>query len=697
MGTVPTGLALMTRAGVLAVVTAALATVGFLVPWLTPVRAPELSAAAVDTTPATRALEAVRQAWVDELDELSASVRALAFADDTYEFVSRPNIPYVRETYTRERLAAERIDTVLIIDRQGKPLFWRRVNDRQNRGFLDAEVFLAELPRLLLPGVPNVQGNPALAGAARLARGPSLVVAMPIYPASRMGPARGWLIAGRTLDAAQWRRYGERAQVDVDALDPHSSDWPPNAAPSPARPLMPVIQVEPTRIRGLLPVYDIKGQRLRLFSIAIVRPAAPVTPIAPSVARDQPVWPWLVPLLAALVGVLLLRIRRRRGAFRIGLRVLQPAATARQIAAANTPAPTPMIEAPVPAWSATMASAAAPALARPGVPGSDTAIDTLDLALPMPPTGAKQAPAGSARAPAPALPATPAGHTAPAAAQGRAARWQRRLRERFAAATCGVLYQPQVDLHSDRIEGVEAILCIAEDGAQRPVSEVLEEEEAADLELEVTAWLLREAWRDRQEWLRKVCREFAVSVPVSRYALADPRFLPVLRRILEEGAIAPHHLELAVMEATITDSAAARRALAQAHRAGVSICVNGFGKGPSSLRLLASLPVSKIRMDATLVRRAAHDPIAAALVHAIVRAARALRITVCATGVDSSEQLAALAPYGRLLAQGVALSPPMDGERLLAALRGSDEDTARLPILVLDEPARDEFVLVECT
>jgi len=109
------------------------------------------------------------------------------------------------------------------------------------------------------------------------------------------------------------------------------------------------------------------------------------------------------------------------------------------------------------------------------------------------------------------------------------------------------------------------------------------------------------------------------------------------------------------------------------------------------------LQISKVRIDAALVQEAAHNPIASVLVRTVLNAARALRIAVCATGIDSGEQLVALAAYGRLLAQGDSIAPPMNGERVLATLRCGDEDTAKLPILVIDEPRRDEPELTELT
>ena len=708
LSTATTKFTLMTRVRVVAVAIVVLATPGLLMRWLVPEPAHETSALTGDTTPATRVLEAARKAWVDELDELAASIRTRAVADDTYEFVARPNIPYVLERFPPERLVAERIDTVLIINDKGKPLFWRRVNDRENRGFEEADEFLAGLPRLSAPIAP---GEPALAGAARFARGPSLVVAMPIYPASRTGPARGWLFAARALDAAQWRRYAERAHVDVEALDPRTSEWPADAMYVAGKPPVPVLRVEPNGIRGWLPVYDVNGQRLQLISVAVAKRTAPVERIAPP--KTHSLWLWGAALLAGLVGVLLLGIRRRRGAARSDPSAPRPAITTpRPVASATRSAPAlethdaPDLEAtfdagdlasPAPTidmeqagtGSALVPAPAAPALETHGAPDLEATLDAGDLASSTPTINMVQAGAGSTLVPAPAAPA-PAAHepAAPAPAEDNANRLRDRQRERLAAATWVLRYQLQVEVRSDRIEGVEALLYIAEGGKERPATEIIAE--SAGLELEVSERWLREACRARLAWSHEVDCEFPVCIPVSLPALEDAAFLPVLRGILEDCGLAPRHLELDVPEAALTNSAVALRALQEARRAGVLICIDDLSTGSSSLRSLTVVPIAKVRIDAALIRDAGHDPTASAFVRAIIGAASALRIVVCATGVDSAELAVTVAAHGRLLAQGAALAPPMDGEQFLAALRRRDVDTARLPILQVGDPARNE-------
>src|SRR5580658_754841 len=256
----------------------------------------------VDTRPATRALEGLRRAWSAEIADLTATAGALAVADDTYEFVVRPNIPYIDDHYDVERLSDERINTILIVNLKGKPLFWRRVNLGVNRGFVDAEAFFAQLPALAPAGEPGV---PSLAGAMQLAQGPSLIVAMPIFPKTGSGASRGWLIAVRALNAMQWRRYEERASVEAEVLDPPATPGPDFDAALRA-PLVPVVRAAGSRVHGLMAVPDVDGKPLRLFSVMLDAPpialAPPPVPVAAAVNHR---WPWfaMAAIFVCLIGL----------------------------------------------------------------------------------------------------------------------------------------------------------------------------------------------------------------------------------------------------------------------------------------------------------------------------------------------------------------------------------------------------------
>jgi EAL domain-containing protein (putative c-di-GMP-specific phosphodiesterase class I)/sensor domain CHASE-containing protein len=569
----------------------------------------------LDTQPALLALDELRRAWFGQLNELIATARALAVADDTYEFVKRPNIPYVDAHYDPEYLAAERIDTVLIINLRGKPLFWRRLNQGSNRGFPDARLFLAELPPLLAPGVAGV---PSFAGAATLMHGPKLLVAMPIYASSGSGVARGWLIATRPLDALQWHRYEELARIPVQLLDPGASKSTGDVEAALQEPLAPIVRVDAKHIRGFMAVSDLQGRPFRVFSVSLARQGAAVGSVAASLfARSVP---WLtLMMIITFVSVALIAtgiMRHESGKL---------------------------------VWLSAPQNGNAP---RPGkIPSSDSR----ELAV------------------------------TPVSAGFSAAQTRDPLRTRLAASNAVFRYQPQIDLQTGRVAGVEALLCVPVLHEFRPAIELAAEIESAGHGLALVERRLHDACREQRAWLSIIGHEFPIGVPVSQRTLVNAAFLPLVQRILAENELAPSFLELQVEEAALGPSAAALRSVSKVRDAGISIAIDGFNAAHSNLRLLSILPISKLRVDPYLLLRVDDGPSEALLFDAIIGAARGLGIVVCTTGINSPELLSTVLRHGRPLAQGAALGPPLAGGGFLELLRRTNVDTARLRPLELGD------------
>jgi EAL domain-containing protein (putative c-di-GMP-specific phosphodiesterase class I)/sensor domain CHASE-containing protein len=568
-----------------------------------------------DVRPAVLALNELRSAWFGQLNELIATARALAVADDTYEFVKRPNIPYVDAHFDLKHLAAARIDNVLIISLHGKPLFWRRVKQGGNRGFPDARLFLAELPPLPAPGAAGV---PSLAGAATLIHGPKLVVAMPIYASSGSGIARGWLIATRALDAYQWHRYEELARVPVQLLDPHDSGSTGDVEAALEQPLRPFVRVEPKQIQGFMSVPDFQGKPFRVFSVSLQRReaaagAVAVAPLARSVPRFS------LMLIIACLGIAIVA----SGVMRYRDRGI--------------------------VWL----SASTGAIAQP--------------------------PSEAANSGSSSVVATPGG-AGFSSAQTRDA-----LRARLGASKAVFRYQPQIDLETGRVAGVEALLCAPGLDGFRPAIELAAEIESAGLGLALVERRLHEACREQRAWLKTVGHAFPIGVPISQRALVDAAFLPLVQTILVENELAPSFLELQVEEGALGPSVAALRSVTKVRDAGISIAIDGFNAAHSNLRLLSILPISKLRVDPHLLLRIDDGPSASLLYEGIIGAARGLGLVVCATGIDSPQLLSTVLRHGRPLAQGAALGAALAGDEFLELLQRSDVATVMLRPLDLGE------------
>jgi len=610
----------------------ALATGAFLVLWVAVAPAANSAHDTIETRPAVQALDGLRHAWFGQLHELTGIARSLAVADDTYEFVLRPNIPYVNAHYAPKLLAADKIDTVLIVNSKAKPLFWRRFNHGPSGGFSDARAFLAELPPLPPPGVAGVA---SFAGVATLAQGPALVAAMPIYATTGSGAARGWLIAARTLDAIQSHRLEETAHIPVQLLDPAASTPGGDIEAALHQPLTPIVSLDATHIHGVMAVMDVRGKPFRVFSVLLARRTGGIGPWPPLSPGRSTLSLGLAVFIGCIATVTLgvLHIRRRR--------------IARVRIVANPTGATPV-----------------PVRPDGGVPPEIEVTHSFPEVTHSSPRELAVAPAG----------------TGFNALQARA-----RLHTQLAAINAGIRYQPQIDLATGRVSGVEALLCTSGSGEVRPALKFVAEIEATGLGLALLEHRLQEACRDQRIWLRSVGHDFPVGIPVSQRTLANRGFLPLVRRILMENELAPEFLELEVPEAALGASAATLGALKEAHAAGIAIAIEGFNGTKSNLRLLTLVPIAKLRLDPALVHNIGGGAPEALLFDGITGAARGLGIVVCVTGVTSPDLLAAILRHGRPLAQGMALGAPVDGEKFLQLLRGSCVDTTSVRPLELDD------------
>ena len=112
------------------------------------------------------------------------------------------------------------------------------------------------------------------------------------------------------------------------------------------------------------------------------------------------------------------------------------------------------------------------------------------------------------------------------------------LAARFAARNAVFRFQPQIDLQTGRVAGVEALLCVPGAHEFRPAIELAAEIEASGHGLALLERRLHEACREQSAWLKRIGHEFPIGVPVSQRTLANAAFLPLVQRILAENELA---------------------------------------------------------------------------------------------------------------------------------------------------------------
>jgi diguanylate cyclase len=231
-------------------------------------------------------------------------------------------------------------------------------------------------------------------------------------------------------------------------------------------------------------------------------------------------------------------------------------------------------------------------------------------------------------------------------------------------------YQPKLDIATNRIVGVEALVRWAhsERGAIGPgefIPLVEEHGRARDLTLHVFDRALADAVRWRAQG-----HDLTVAVNVSATLLQDLEFVELLRDRLRAAPLPPERITIEVTEsAAMKEPVRAIAALESWRALGLNISVDDYGTGQSSLGYLQKLPATELKIDMSFVRTLAADPRNAIMVRSTVALAHELGMKVVAEGVEDGECLGLLAEMGCDTAQGWHIGRPVaavDLERLLA-------------------------------
>ncbi len=223
-----------------------------------------------------------------------------------------------------------------------------------------------------------------------------------------------------------------------------------------------------------------------------------------------------------------------------------------------------------------------------------------------------------------------------------------------------VHYQPQVELSTSRLVGVEALVRWQhpERGLLGPDEFIAVAEQTGSIG-ELTRLVLGDAVRHCATWEQRG-HPVTVAVNLSPRSLLDPGLLATVAELLDETGLAPERLVLEVTEsAVMADSDAATAVLEQLASMGVQLSLDDFGTGYSSLSFLRVLPVHEVKIDKSFILPMQDDAPCAAIVRAIVGLAHHLGLRVVAEGVEDEAARLELLRMDCDVAQGYLLSRPL--------------------------------------
>jgi EAL domain-containing protein (putative c-di-GMP-specific phosphodiesterase class I) len=176
-------------------------------------------------------------------------------------------------------------------------------------------------------------------------------------------------------------------------------------------------------------------------------------------------------------------------------------------------------------------------------------------------------------------------------------------------------------------------------------------------------WLLSEAARQHVAWHWKGLPAIPIAVNVSVVELRGDRFIDYFQRILDDYGIAPEVLQLELTETAVMDDIEhAITQLDELQQRGVTILLDDFGTGHSSLTYLARLPLTKVKIDKSFITNLGQSSANRTVTDAMVALAHSLGLDVVTEGIETEEVLDYVRALGCQEGQGFYLGKPMSGE-----------------------------------
>ena len=232
-------------------------------------------------------------------------------------------------------------------------------------------------------------------------------------------------------------------------------------------------------------------------------------------------------------------------------------------------------------------------------------------------------------------------------------------------------YQPQVDLRTRRITGMEALLRWQHPdfGLVSP-SRFIPIAEETGLIVPIGEWVLRAACFQNKAWQDAGMPRLRVAVNLSARQFKQPNLVNVVNQALADSGLEPCYLELEITESIAMEHAEETIArLNELKAMGVAISMDDFGTGHSSLSYLKRFPIDTLKIDQSFVQDVLLDSQDAAIAAAITTMARSLKMKVVTEGVETQEQVGFLREHDRDEVQGYYFSHPLPAGAFAELLR----------------------------
>lgn len=251
-----------------------------------------------------------------------------------------------------------------------------------------------------------------------------------------------------------------------------------------------------------------------------------------------------------------------------------------------------------------------------------------------------------------------------------------------------LVYQPEVDARTFTVGLVEALLrWRMPDGRLASPAEFLAIAEESGLIMDISDWVLRSAVAEAARWHSGAWPQVRVAINLSSRQILDKRFVERLLGLLQEHRLPARCIEIELTENVLQTSPGTTEVLCELRERGVAVALDDFGTGYSTLASLEQLPLTRVKLDRTLVASIHTSERSAAIARAIVGLCQNIGLEVTAEGIECPEQLAVLLDQPSMYLQGYLLARPAPAGEMLAVIAAMRAHMESL-LLSLPSPQR---------
>lgn len=221
-------------------------------------------------------------------------------------------------------------------------------------------------------------------------------------------------------------------------------------------------------------------------------------------------------------------------------------------------------------------------------------------------------------------------------------------------------YQPQLNLETNVISGVEALIRWNHPkyGLMLPIDFIPFAEETG-LIVPIGEWVLRTACKQNKAWQDQGYPKIYIAVNVANQQFRQPNFVSLVKSILEETDLEPQYLEIELTENIIIGNIDEINKIEELKNHGVRIALDDFGTGTNTLNYLRKIPVDRLKIDQSFVHNIGQNRNDDVLIRAIISMANSLDLEVVAEGVETSTHINFLKQQECQQAQGYYFSKPL--------------------------------------